>query len=367
MASSVSDNLTLTSVQVRKALLKSFDVQRPIFLWGPPGIGKSEVVADIAEELGGLMIDLRMSQMEPTDIRGIPFYNKDLGKMDWAPPIELPDQELADQYPIIVLFLDEMNSASPSVQAAAYQLILNRRIGKYKLPKNVVLAAAGNRDSDKGVTYRMPKPLANRFLHLEMRSDFASWQTWAVNKGIHKDVVGYLSFAKQDLYDFNSKSSSRAFATPRSWCFVSDLLDDEADTDTDTLFNLIAGSVGEGLAVKFAAHRKISGKLPEPTDILSGKVTDLSVKEISAMYSLTVSLCYELRDALEHQKVNNKKFHEMADNFLSFIMKNFETELVVMGAKIALKTYKLPIEPSQLKHFDDFHKKFGKYIVDAGN
>jgi MoxR-like ATPase len=135
MASSVSDNLTLTSVQVRKALLKSFDVQRPIFLWGPPGIGKSEVVADIAEELGGLMIDLRMSQMEPTDIRGIPFYNKDLGKMDWAPPIELPDQELADQYPIIVLFLDEMNSASPSVQAAAYQLILNRRIGKYKLPK----------------------------------------------------------------------------------------------------------------------------------------------------------------------------------------------------------------------------------------
>jgi len=145
MASSVSDNLTLTSVQVRKALLKSFKVQRPIFLWGPPGIGKSEVVAEIAEELGGHMIDLRMSQMEPTDIRGIPFYNKELGKMDWAPPIELPDQELADQYPIIVLFLDEMNAAPPSVQAAAYQLILNRRIGKYKLPKNVVLVAAGNR------------------------------------------------------------------------------------------------------------------------------------------------------------------------------------------------------------------------------
>jgi len=144
-------------------------------------------------------------------------------------------------------------------------------------------------------------------------------------------------------------------------------LDDEADTDSDTLFNLISGCVGEGLAVKFSAHRKISGKLPEPTDILSGKVTDLNVKEISAMYSLTISLCYELRDALEHQKVSMKKFHEMSDNFLSYIMKNFETELVVMGAKIALKTYKLPIEPSQLKHFDEFHKKYGKYIVDAGN
>jgi hypothetical protein len=367
MASAVSDNLTVTSVQARKAILKAFKAKRPLFLWGPPGIGKSEVVADIAAELGGFMIDLRMAQMEPTDIRGIPYFNKDLNKMDWAAPIDLPDEDLASQYPIVVLFLDEMNSAMPAVQAAGYQLILNRRVGKYKLPDNVVIVAAGNRDSDKGVTYRMPMPLANRFLHLEMRSDFTSWQTWAVNKGIHKDVVGYLSFAKQDLYDFNSKSSSRAFATPRSWCFVSDLLDDEADTDSDTLFNLISGCVGEGLAVKFSAHRKISGKLPEPTDILSGKVTDLNVKEISAMYSLTISLCYELRDALEHQKVTAKKFHEMADNFLVYMMKNFETELVVMGAKIALKTYKLPIEPSQLKHFDEFHKKYGKYIVDAGN
>jgi hypothetical protein len=230
----------------------------------------------------------------------------------------------------------------------------------------VVLIAAGNRDSDKGVTYRMPMPLANRFLHLEMRADFASWQTWAVNKNIHKDVVGYLSFAKQDIYNLDSKSSSRAFPTPRSWCFVSDLLNDD-DTDADTLFNLVAGAVGEGLAVKFMAHRKVSGRMPEPSDILAGKVKDLAVKEISAMYSLTISMCYELKDALDNKRVNNKQFHEMADNFFSYIMANFETELVVMGAKIALKTYKLPIEPSQLKNFDEFHKKFGKYIVEAGN
>lgn len=367
MASQVSDNLTITSVQARKAMLAAFKAKRPVFLWGPPGIGKSEVVSEIAEELGGLMIDLRMAQMEPTDIRGIPYFNKDLGKMDWAPPVDLPDEELASKYPIIVLFLDEMNSAPPAVQAAGYQLVLNRAVGKYKLPDNVVIVAAGNRDSDKGVTYRMPMPLANRFLHLEMRADFTSWQNWAVNKGIHKDVVGYLSFAKQDLYDFDSKSASRAFATPRSWCFVSDLLKDEDDVDSDTLFNLVAGAVGEGLAVKFAAHRKIAGKMPEPSDILSGKVKDLQVKEISAMYSLTISMCYELRDALETKKVDNKKFHEMADNFFNYIMANFETELVVMGAKIALKTYKLPIEPSQLKNFDEFHKKYGKYIVEAGS
>jgi len=308
-----------------------------------------------------------MAQMEPTDIRGIPFFNKDIGKMDWAPPVDLPDEELASKYPIVVLFLDEMNSAPPAVQAAGYQLILNGRVGKYILPKNVRIVAAGNRDSDKGVTYRMPMPLANRFIHLEMRADFASWQNWAVKNNIHKDVVGYLSFAKQDMYDFDSKSSSRAFATPRSWCFVSDLLNDEANMDTDTQFNLIAGAVGEGLAVKFSAHRKISGKMPEPEDILSGKVKDLAVKEISAMYALTIAMCYELKDVTQNKKVDSKKFHDMTQNFFDYMMNNFETELVVMGAKIALKTYELPIEPSQLKNFDEFHKKYGKYIVEAGN
>ena len=366
MASHVSENHTITSVQARKSILTAFKTKRPVFLWGPPGIGKSDVVAEIAQEIGGHVIDLRMAQMEPTDIRGIPYFNKENGKMDWAAPVELPDEELASQYPTVVLFLDEMNSAPPAVQAAGYQLILNRRVGKYKLPDNVVIVAAGNRDSDKGVTYRMPMPLANRFIHLEMRPDFASWQTWAVNNKIHNDVVGYLSFAKNDMYDFDAKSSSRAFATPRSWCFVSDLLKDEANMDTDTQFNLVAGAVGEGLAVKFMAHRKISGKMPEPSDILSGKVKDLAVKEISAMYSLTISMCYELKDAVDNKKVDNKKFHEMAQNFFDYMMNNFETELVVMGAKIALKTYVLPIEPSQLKNFDEFHKKYGKYIVDAG-
>jgi hypothetical protein len=359
----MSDTRTVTSVQARKSLLKAFSKKRPLFLWGPPGIGKSELVADITAELGGAMIDLRLGQMEPTDIRGIPFYNKDVGKMDWAEPIDLPSAEFAADYPIVVLFLDEMNSSAPSVQAAAYQLILNRRIGKYHLPDNVVVVAAGNRESDKGVTYRMPTPLANRFIHQEMRVDFASYQEWAVQNNIHKDVVGYLSFAKQDLYDFDPKSSSRAFATPRSWTFVSQLLEDE-DGDDDTIMNLIAGTVGEGLAVKFMAHRKIAGRMPKPEDILSGKVKDLDVKEVSAMYSLVISMCYELKGAIE-RKVADKQFHEMADNFFAYMMKNFETELVVMGARIALTTYNLPFQPTKLKNFDEFHQRYGKYILQA--
>jgi hypothetical protein len=355
----------VTSVGARKAIVKCFKTKRPVFLWGPPGIGKSEVVAEIAQGLGGYMIDLRLGQMDPTDIRGIPFYNKELGKMDWAPPIDLPDEELASQYPIVVLFMDEMNSAPPAVQAAAYQLILNRRVGKYRLPDNVVMVAAGNRESDKGVTFRMPTPLTNRFIHLELKVDFPSWQEWAVNHKIHKDVVGYLTFAKQDLYDFDAKSSSRAFATPRSWFFVSELLAEE-DLDDVTATDLIAGTVGEGLAVKFMAHRKISGRLPKPEDILSGKTKDLEVKEVSAMYSLVTSLCYELKGAIE-RKVSDKEFHEMADNFFAYMMKNFETELVVMGARIALTTYNLPFQPTKLKNFDEFHQRYGKYILSANS
>jgi hypothetical protein len=359
----MSETRQVTSVQARKSLLKAFKHQRPLFLWGPPGIGKSELVADITKELGGYMIDLRLGQMEPTDIRGIPFYNKEIGKMDWAEPIDLPTEELAADYPIVVLFMDELNSAAPSVQAASYQLILNRGIGKYKLPKNVVMVAAGNRESDKGVTYRMPTPLANRFIHQEMKTDFASWQDWAVTHNIHKDIIGYLGSNKQDLYDFDPKSSSRAFATPRSWSFVSEILSDD-DGDDDTITNLISGTIGEGLAIKFGAHRKVSGKMPKPEDILSGKVTDLQVKEVSAMYSLVISMCYELKDAVE-KKTSDKEFHTMADYFFAYMMKNFETELVVMGARIALTVYNLPFQPTKLKNFDEFHKKYGKYILSA--
>lgn len=363
--SQVSDNFTITSTLSRKALQLAFKVKRPVFVWGPPGIGKSEVVAGLTEEMGGLMIDLRMAQMEPTDIRGIPFYNKEKNVMEFAPPVDLPDEETASKYPIVVLFLDEMNSAAPAVQAAGYQLVLNRCIGKYKLPDNVVIVAAGNRESDKGVTYRMPMPLANRFVHLEMRADFDSWQHWAVTHKINEEVVGYLMRNKQELYEFDSKSSSRAFATPRSWTFVSDLLNHETTEDSDTIYALIAGSVGEGLAAKFSTHRKFVAQLPDPSDILSGKVKDLSVKEVSAMYSLTVSMCYELKDLMETKKVDRATLNGMMDNFLTYMMANFETELVIMGAKTAIKTYGLPMEPSKLKCFDDFHKRFGKYILEA--
>jgi hypothetical protein len=351
---------TVTVNGAKAALRHAFKRKRPVFLWGPPGIGKSDSIHQLGTEMDAHVIDVRLSLWEPTDIKGIPYFNSIDNTMSWAPPIELPTEELASKYPFVILFLDEMNSAPPSVQAAAYQLILNRRVGTYHLPDNVIVVAAGNREADKGVTYRMPAPLANRFVHLELRVDFDDWFQWAVNNNIHKDVVGYISFAKQDLYDFDPKTASRSFATPRSWSFVSELLEDELNDST--LSDLVSGAVGEGTGVKFMAHRKVAGRMPNPTDILSGKVKELKVKEISAMYSLTVSLCYELKDAAQ-KKVKN--WDEMADNFFRFMMENFETELTVMGAKIALTNYDLPLDPSKMKNFDEFHDRFGKYVIAA--
>jgi hypothetical protein len=341
----------------KRAIRKAIQTRRPVFLWGPPGIGKSDIVKQIGQDEAREVIDVRLALWEPTDIKGIPYYNSDLGKMVWAPPSELPTN--ADSTAII--FLDELNSAPPSVQAAAYQLILNRRVGTYELPDGVDVVAAGNREGDRGVTYRMPSPLANRFIHLEAKVDFDDWLEWATENHIHPEVVGYLSFAKQDLYDFDPKAASKSFATPRSWCFVSDLLHDD-DCDKETLHNLIAGAVGDGLGIKFMAHRKIAGKLPTPSQILDGKVKDLEIKEVSAMYTLTTSLCYELRDRAANKVAG---WDDMADLFFEYMMNNFSTEIVVMGAKTALSTFNLPLDSMKMKSFDEFYKKYGKYVLSA--
>lgn len=357
MSEKISTNRTVTPNDAKRALRKCIKIQRPVFLWGPPGIGKSDIVAQIGAEQDREVIDVRLNLWEPTDIKGIPYYNSDKGTMTWAPPAELP----TDPESTAILFLDELSSAAPATQAAAYQLILNRRVGTYVLPKGVSIVAAGNREADKGVTYRMPAPLANRFLHLELRTDFDDWLNWATANMVHEQVVGYVSFAKQDLYDFDPKGSSRAFATPRSWSFVSELLKDD-DLPENTLTDLISGAVGEGLAVKFMAHRKVAKQMPNPEDILNGKVKKCNIKEISAMYSLTVSLCYELQTA-NQKKIKN--WDEMADNYFGFMMDNFPTELVVMGAKVALTNYALPFDASKLKNFDRFHEQYGKYIIQA--
>ena len=143
-----SQNRTVTPNEAKSALEHCIRLQRPIMMWGAPGIGKSDIVKQIGETQNREVIDIRLPLWEPTDIKGIPYYNSKDNNMVWASPAELP----VDPKSTAIVFLDELNSAAPAVQAAAYQLILNRRVGQYVLPKGVSIVAAGNRDADKGVT-----------------------------------------------------------------------------------------------------------------------------------------------------------------------------------------------------------------------
>ena len=368
--SAVAEVRTIRISEANRHIRRVLKKKRPIFLWGPPGIGKSELVESVGAsgDLGKTkVIDMRLALFEPTDLRGYPVPDVASGVMKWLPPADLPTAEMAEQYDTIILFLDELNSAAPSVQAAAYQLILNRRIGQYVLPDNVVIIAAGNRETDKGVAYRMPKPLENRFVHFELRVDFNDWLDWAVENDINPDIIGYLSFAKGDLYNFDPSSSSRGFATPRSWTFTSELLEDDEDMPESELVDLVAGCVGEGIAIKFAAHRKVAKDMPNPTDILAGKVKKMQSTEISAMYSLATNLCYELREMYINGEKSKSldKFHAGFSNFISFMLDNFETEMTVMASRIAMKNYKLVPKQDKIERFEEYFGRYGRLVLDS--
>jgi GTPase SAR1 family protein len=364
-----TESRTVTLDAARREVEICARLKRPLFLWGPPGIGKSELVASICENMNGKLYDLRLALMDPSDLKGVLYYNPAVGNAMWNAPPDLPTKEEAAKYPVVFLFLDEMNSAAPATQAAAYQLVLNRRVGTYELPDNCVIIAAGNRDTDRGVTYRMPKPLANRFVHLQLRVDFESWQNWAIDNMIHPDVLAYVTCNKNDLFQFEPSSNSVSFATPRSWVFVSQLLSQELK-DME-LNDLVAGTVGEGVALKFAAHRKIASQMPNPSDILKGKIKELKNKDIGAKYSITISLCYELKASYDNRggermkEADNNEWHKEIDNVFRFLLDNLDTELQVMFVSTLMKNYRLPMKTSKTPNYKEFSQKNGNYIIEA--
>lgn len=385
---------TVSPNKLKTMILHATARRRPLFIAGPPGIGKSDIVAEVARAQNRPLIDIRLPLMEATDIRGLPYLrevtirdaqgNVVMNEQNvpltekvftWSTPSDLPTDPLSRA----LIFFDEMSAAPPSVQAATYQIILNRRIGTYELPKDVVIVAAGNRVKDKGVAYNMPTPLANRFIHATLDVNFEEWQEWAIKSRIHKDVVGYLTYQPNDLNDFDPRRESYAFATPRSWSFVSELLyepqEDGSYVDTtlsaDILGDMIKGTVGEGPAIKFMTFRKQAANLPKARDVLEAKVTTLKAKQIDIMYSLTTALVYELVDEVtkaERAKANgDKNSHDKVlgyvDNFLQFMMDNFEDEMVVMGARAFMSSTKeTPIRNAQLKNWRPFVQKYGALI-----
>lgn len=270
----------------------------PVFLWGPPGIGKSSIVAQIAKEQDIACIDLRLSLLDPTDLRGIPFFDTKKDTAVWAPPSFLPDGSQKEG----ILFLDELNTAAPMVQASAYQLILDRKIGEYTLPDGWSIVAAGNRESDRGVVFRMAAPLANRFVHLEMESDVKEWQTWAKDTGIDVSIISFIGHRPDALFAFNTQDDSRSFATPRSWAYVNEIL--MSEPDSDLIMPLVSGAIGEELAASFLGFRSVAGSLPDLDSILEGTCTEVPT-EAATLHVLCTALSMRIDDYTSSKKLNN--------------------------------------------------------------
>ena len=270
---------------LERELLSTRDgIHTPVMLWGPPGVGKSQMVAQVAEKHGVAAIDIRLSQMEPSDLRGIPFRNGEL--VEWAVPAILPD--VARHGTTGILFLDEITSAAPTVSAAAYQLILDRRLGEYRVPEGWAIFAAGNRQGDRGVTYSMPAPLANRFSHFTVEAHLDDWVAWAYAHGIDERLIAFLRFRPDLLFDFDPAHNPVAFPSPRSWEFAHRALAKFGDNG-HLLLPALQACVGPAAGVELKAFVDNLDNLPDIDAILRGEEVPVP-KEVDLQYAVASAL-----------------------------------------------------------------------------
>ncbi|MDP2878064.1 MAG: AAA family ATPase [Sulfuricella sp.] len=256
----------------------------PVMLWGPPGVGKSQIIAQVAARHGAPMIDIRLSQMEPSDLRGIPFRIED--RVEWAVPAMLPDAERHGACGI--LFLDEITSAPPSVSAAAYQLILDRRLGAYEVPEGWAIFAAGNRQGDRGVTSSMSAPLANRFSHFEVEANLDDWVAWAYANNIDERLIGFLRFRPELLFDFDPAHNPVAFPSPRSWEFAHRALQKFGD-HPELLLPTLQACVGPAAGLELNAFIENLDRMPDLDAILRGEQVPVP-REVDLQYAVASAL-----------------------------------------------------------------------------
>ena len=256
----------------------------PVFLWGPPGVGKSDITREIAREKGIDVIDVRLGQMEAVDMRGIPYVENGVTK--WAVPEFFP----RDRNSKAILFLDELSSADPAIQVAGYQLILDRQVGEYKLPPMVYVCAAGNRAQDNAVSLPISSALANRMLHLEVGTTPNAWCEWAVTAGIAPEVIGFIRFCPDMLFSLD-KDCERGWPSPRSWARVSEIL--SYGLAPDALSVSVVGLVGDNAAAQFLAYYKQSQALGDIRAVmLDPKVKWKPPVKNEMLYVVAASIAY---------------------------------------------------------------------------
>ena len=230
----ISADYTLRPSELADTLALLVEARQPAVVWGPPGSAKSDIAQQVAADAGREYVDVRALLLDPVDLRGIPWRDG-ADRTRWAPPSFLPPSDDPGRW---LINLEELPSALPMVQAALYQLVLDRKCGEYELPEGASLIACGNRESDRGVTHRMPTPLASRFVHLEIRVDAADWCSWAAVNGIAAEVIFFIQLRPELLHRFDPQSREAAFACPRTWSFISNCI---APGSLDTSLSHAAG------------------------------------------------------------------------------------------------------------------------------
>jgi hypothetical protein len=333
-------SITTTELYTHLDTLISADI--PVFIHGSPGIGKSYIVAEVAKKHGLELVDVRLSQMDPVDLRGVPAIRDE--QTVWMPPVFFP----RDTQSSGILFLDELNSAPPSVQAAIYQLVLNRKMGEYELPKGWRIICAGNRISDRGIVFRLPTPLANRMVHLSVEARFEDFKLFAIREGLHSFVIGFLSF-RPDLLTSESVSeddSNPAFATPRSYHMLSNVL--KTSNDTSRIAPIIYGLIGYGAGIEFLSYVKVYEKLPDVGAIYRGEYPSIDKSSPALLYALVSAMVELYRGGDEASKHLFGFAQILPTEFGVMLIK----DAIVKDASIA-----------ECGEFDEWIEKYGDYIL----
>ena len=340
IALKVNEMINLLKPLYLKAIMNKNIASLPtLMLWGAPGIGKSQSFREIARQLQEItkkrvdITDVRLLLFNPVDLRGIPVADEKREFAKWLKPQIFQMDESDDV--VNILILDEISAAPQSVQAAAYQLTLDRIIGEHKLPDNCIIVAAGNRVTDKSVAYKMPKALGNRMTHIEIECDVDDWKTWAVPHGISQEIIAYIGYCESSLFDFDPNNDFNAYPTPRSWEMVDKYIK-MYDGDLDACFPLIAGSIGLGTAQAFKQFTKVFTKLPNIKDIFdgkylirdkSGKVIEIEEgklpKESDVLYALSAAIATKIEKANEEQIKNVLSYlNFMQDEYATITVKD---------------------------------------------
>lgn len=293
----------LLAVLDREFLSASQGHHTPVMLWGPPGVGKSQMIAQISARHAVPMIDIRLSQMEPSDLRGIPFRIEN--RVEWAIPAMLPDAGRHGTRGI--LFMDEITSAPPSVSAAAYQLILDRRLGEYQVPTGWAIFAAGNRQGDRGVTYTMPAPLANRFSHFEVDTHLDDWVAWAYAHNIDERLIGFLRFRPELLFDFDPAHNPIAFPSPRSWEFAHRAIQKFGDSP-DLLLPALQACVGPAAGLELNAFIENLDRMPDLDAIIDGELVGVP-NEVDLQYAVASALVGRAMRTRDHPDARKIQGH----------------------------------------------------------